>query len=92
MSDDRALIERGAIEALDPVAYAAAIPGLAALVVDAVEGGASVNFLAGVSMAQASDWWSDRTPEIVAGTTTAFVAVEPGGAAAGRGASSGRPS
>ncbi len=86
MADDRVLIEDGTIEDLDPDAYVAAIPGLAALVVDAVEGGASVNFLAGVTMAQAAAWWSDRIPEIVAGTTTAFVAVEPGGPAAGRGA------
>ena len=80
------MIERGAIETLDPETYVAAIPGLAALVVDAVEGGASVNFLAGVTVDQAAAWWSDRIPEIVAGSTTAFVAVEPGGAAAGRGA------
>lgn len=80
-----AVIERAAVEALNPDAYVAAIPGLAALLVDAVDGGAAVNFLAGVTMAQAAAWWSDRIPEIVAGTTTAFVAVEPGGAAAGRG-------
>jgi len=77
------VIDRGAVRALDPDAYLAAIPGLARLVVDAVDGGASVNFLAGVTEAQAAAWWSDRIPDIVAGTTTAFVAVEPGGAAAG---------
>jgi GNAT superfamily N-acetyltransferase len=79
------LIESGTIEALDPDAYVAAIPGRAALVVDAVEGGASVNFLAGVTLAQAAAWWSDRIPEIVAGTTTAFVVIEPDGTALGSG-------
>ena len=43
-----------AIEELEPDDYAAAIPGLAALLVDAVEGGASVNFLAGVTRDQAA--------------------------------------
>ena len=82
MSDERVPIDREAIETLDPDRYVAAIPGLAALIVDAVEGGASVNFLAGVTMAQAAAWWSARIPEIVAGTTTAFVAVDRDRAAA----------
>jgi GNAT superfamily N-acetyltransferase len=66
-----ALIE---IAALGADAYAAAIPGLAQLLVDAVEGGASVNFLAGVTEQQAEAWWTARIPEIADGTTTAFVA------------------
>jgi GNAT superfamily N-acetyltransferase len=52
----------------------AAIPRLAALVVDAVEGGASVNFLAGVTIDQAAAWWTERTPLIGDGTITAFIA------------------
>jgi GNAT superfamily N-acetyltransferase len=64
------------IRALDPPAYRAAIPGLAALVVDAVEGGASVNFLAGVTHAEAAAWWSTRSADIEAGRTTAFVAID----------------
>ena len=35
------------IEAIDPAAYDAAIEGLGALLKDAIDGGASVNFLAG---------------------------------------------
>ena len=42
------------IRELDESSYAAAIPGLAALLVDVVEGGASVNFLAGVTMEEAA--------------------------------------
>ena len=62
------------IVALDADGYVAAIPGLAALLIDAVEGGASVNFLAGVTEQEAAAWWTARIPEIADGTTTAFVA------------------
>lgn len=62
------------VDALDAGGYAAAIPGLAALIVDAVAGGASVNFLAGVTVDDAAAWWSARRPDILDGTTTAFVA------------------
>jgi len=62
------------IGALTPAEYAAAIPDLATLLVDAVEGGASVNFLAGVTDEQARDWWTDRLPKVRDGTITAFVA------------------
>ncbi|MBA2718177.1 MAG: GNAT family N-acetyltransferase [Chloroflexi bacterium] len=66
-----------AVDALDAEGYAAAIPGLAALIVDAVAGGASVNFLAGVSVDDAAAWWSARLPDVRDGTTTAFVARNP---------------
>ena len=49
MRIDRDPAEQTDIAALDADGYAAAIPGLAALLIDAVEGGASVNFLAGVT-------------------------------------------
>jgi GNAT superfamily N-acetyltransferase len=62
------------IETLDAAAYRAAIPGLAELLVDAVDGGASVNFLAGVTTAQAAAWWVARIADIDDGTTTAIVA------------------
>jgi GNAT superfamily N-acetyltransferase len=63
-----------AIVALDADSYAAAIPGLARLLIDAVEGGASVNFLAGVTEAEARAWWEERIPQVGDGTITAFVA------------------
>jgi GNAT superfamily N-acetyltransferase len=64
------------IVALDADEYVAAIPALAALLVDAVEGGASVNFLAGVTFEQASEWWAQRAGAVTDGTVTAFVARE----------------
>ena len=66
------------IEVLDAAGYKAAIPALTELLVDAVEGGASVNFLAGVTKEQAAAWWSERIPQVADGTVTAFVATERG--------------
>jgi GNAT superfamily N-acetyltransferase len=63
------------IRELDGDGYVAAIPALASLIVDAVNGGASVNFLAGVTEAEAADWWTARTPSVRSGATTAFVAL-----------------
>jgi len=63
-----------AIVALDAGEYVAAIPELAALLVDAVEGGAAVNFLAGVTEDEAAAWWTSRIPKVADGTITAFVA------------------
>ena len=54
MSHDETTDRPVTIETLDPVAYEAAIPGLAALIVDAVAGGASVNFLADVTVDEAA--------------------------------------
>ena len=65
------------IATLDTEAYAAAIPGLSALLVDAVEGGASVNFLAGVTVAEAAAWWAERVGGVADGTITPFVATDP---------------
>ena len=62
------------IAALDREEFVAAIPGLAELVIDAVEDGASVNFLAGVTDEEARAWWRARIPQVADGTITAFVA------------------
>jgi GNAT superfamily N-acetyltransferase len=64
------------IRELDADGYRAAIPGLAALLVDAVDGGASVNFVAGVTEEQAAAWWADRIEQVRDGVITALVAVE----------------
>ena len=68
---------RGAIrvKTLDAGAYRAAIPALSGLLVDAVEHGASVNFIAGVTADEAAAWWAARIPQVADGTTTAFVAT-----------------
>ena len=62
------------IVALSPSEYEASIVELGALLTDAVEGGASVNFLAGVTDEQARAWWAERVPKVRDGTITAFVA------------------
>ena len=49
------------IEALDPASFEDAIEGLGTLLKDAVDGGASVNFLAGVTAAEATAWWAARS-------------------------------
>ena len=62
------------VEALDPSAYEAAIPGLGALLKDAIDGGASVNFVAGVTQEQTEAWWAARAARVADGTITLFVA------------------
>ncbi len=62
------------IEALEPASFDAAIEGLATLLVDAVDGGASVNFLDGATAAEAAAWWAERADAVATGTTTVFVA------------------
>ena len=67
---------RATIRELDADEYRAAIPALAALLVDAVEGGAAVNFLAGVTHDEAADWWTERIDQVRDGVITAFVALD----------------
>jgi ribosomal protein S18 acetylase RimI-like enzyme len=64
------------VEPIDPASWEAAIPGLAALIVDAVDGGSSVNFLAGVTPAEAAAWWRARSGAVADGSVTVFVARE----------------
>ncbi len=66
------------IRALDSEAFRAAIPGLAALTVDAVESGSGVNFLTGATDAETGAWWSARTAAVDAGVITVFVALDDG--------------
>lgn len=63
-----------AIEALDAPAYRQAIDGLAALLVDAVDSGAGVQYMAGVTIDQASEWWASRIDGVEAGMVVPFVA------------------
>ena len=71
------------IRRLDAEDYAAAVPALGALLLDAVEGGASVNFLAGLTLAEATAWWADRAPLVAARSMIPFVAVDADGAVLG---------
>lgn len=62
------------VEALDAPAYEAVIDDLAALLVDAVDSGAGVNFMAGVSVDETRAWWSSRVDGVAAGMVVPIVA------------------
>ena len=62
------------IRALSPDEYRAAIPDLSELVVDAVQAGASINFLATVTADEAARWWEARTSAVERGIVTPFAA------------------
>lgn len=64
------------IRALDADTFRAAIPGLATLTVDAVDGGSGVNFLAGATEAETGAWWAARTGRVEDGVITVFVALD----------------
>jgi GNAT superfamily N-acetyltransferase len=64
------------VRELDADAYEAAIPGLATLLVDAVDGGAGVSFLAGVTAGEAAAWWTERIDLVRSGVISAFVAFD----------------
>lgn len=83
MSDRRVPSLATEIVALDAAGYTAAIPALAALIVDAVASGAGVHFMDGVTLDEAAAWWAERLPQIADGTVTALVAREPDGTIVG---------
>jgi GNAT superfamily N-acetyltransferase len=62
------------IDVLRPADYPAAIPDLAALLVDAVESGASVSFLSGLDLPRATLWWQARTADVDSGALVMIVA------------------
>lgn len=62
------------MEALDAQRYRDALDGLAALLVDAVDGGAGVNFMAGVTVEQARAWWASRVEGVESGMVVPIVA------------------
>lgn len=64
------------IRALSVEAFRAAIPGLAALTVDAIDDGSGVNFLAGATEAETGAWWTARIDAIEAGVITPFLAFD----------------
>jgi ribosomal protein S18 acetylase RimI-like enzyme len=64
------------IRELGAEAYRAAITDLAELVVDAVHGGASINFLATVTVPEAAAWWEARLGSVASGVITPFVALD----------------
>jgi GNAT superfamily N-acetyltransferase len=75
VTTDAGPIEIRAIDA-DGDAYRAAIPDLATITVDAVDGGSGVNFLAGATEAETGGWWMARAAQVESGVITVFVALD----------------
>ncbi|WP_199514861.1 GNAT family N-acetyltransferase [Nucisporomicrobium flavum] len=67
------------IERLTSVTFAAAVPDLADLLVDAVAGGASVGFLAGFDRPAATAWWQERAAAVADGSLAVWVHRDPHG-------------
>ncbi|CAM5312620.1 GNAT family N-acetyltransferase [Streptomyces tanashiensis] len=67
------------VERLSPDVVRAHADGLAALLVDAVDGGASVGFLAPLDRAAAVSWWSGVAEEAAAGVRDVWAALGPDG-------------
>lgn len=67
-----------AVRELDAAATAEALDGLAAMLVDAVSHGASVNFLTGFGLDEARAFWRGQLPGLASGERRLFVA-EAGG-------------
>jgi GNAT superfamily N-acetyltransferase len=71
------------LDRLDATGYRDALPELAALLVDAVDHGAGVNFVAPLAPDVALAWWSDRASQVEAGVITPIVAREADGSVVG---------
>jgi GNAT superfamily N-acetyltransferase len=69
------------VRTLDPATDAAQLPGLAAMMVEAVAGGASIGFMAGFSQADSLAWWHDRLAAAARGEVQIQVAVDDAGVA-----------
>jgi GNAT superfamily N-acetyltransferase len=67
------------IRTLDPAAGTDLLPGLAALMVEAVAGGASIGFMAGFDQACALAWWRGRLAAAAQGEVQILVALDDGG-------------
>ncbi|AGZ42292.1 GNAT family N-acetyltransferase [Actinoplanes friuliensis] len=67
------------ITRLDAEGFAAAVPVLADLLVDAVAGGASVGFLEGFDRDAAIVWWRDRAAAVAGGSLVVWTAAGPSG-------------
>ena len=67
------------IRLLDAAGAEGRLSGLAALLVDAVAGGASVNFLAGFTHAEAEAFWRTQLPGLACGERHLLVALDAAG-------------
>lgn len=71
------------ITSLTADAYGAALDDLGALLVDTVDGGASVGFLAPLDPAAARAWWASREDDLAAGRHAMWVARRSDGTVVG---------
>lgn len=67
------------IDPLSAAAFPDAVDGLAALLVDAVEGGASLGFLAPFTHAEAAAWWRTRARAVASGNLVVWAARDAAG-------------
>lgn len=67
------------IARLTPDDFVGSVPALAGLLVDAVAGGASVGFLAGLDHAAATAWWQARGAAVADGSLAVWVSRGPAG-------------
>ncbi|GAB1640362.1 GNAT family N-acetyltransferase [Krasilnikovia sp. MM14-A1259] len=67
------------IERLTTDGFAAAVPELAEVLADAVDGGASVGFLAPFSRADAASWWRAQAAAVADGSLVVWVTRGPAG-------------
>jgi GNAT superfamily N-acetyltransferase len=69
------------IRTFDPAADTDLLPGLAAMMVEAVAGGASIGFMAGFDHAGALAWWQGRLAAAAQREVQILVALDDGGVA-----------
>jgi len=67
-------MQTASITCLEPSGIEAALPGLAELLADCVEGGAAVNFVWPFDAGQALAYWRRQLPGLLAGKAKLFVA------------------
>ncbi len=65
-------------ELIAPDEFSAVVPALAEILADAVDSGASVNFIKPFSLDDAATWWSAKAADVAAGTIRPVVAREGG--------------
>jgi len=66
------------VRILDAATARAALPDLVGILVDCVEGGASVGFMQPYGRAEAQAWWDGVIAEVTAGATVLFTATVDG--------------
>ena len=72
-----------AVSVVDPAGFPAVCERLGAILADAVEGGAGVNFVLPFSAADGAAYWRGRVEEVRSGARIVLVAADPGGAPVG---------